>query len=258
MRGNPCFCWLRIALVTFNWKRLRCGCPWVNMMGQVTEFTPNYTLPWVNMMGLVEHRRSIFQGRLSSSCRHHMRSGFVPPSGVVPNRWWYLAGLCHFSVVYFGWLLTLRKHIRPMKKNRIHVAFVKQPESNLRGLLPNNTCCFNWYIDLWYSCTSIFTKQSGSKWPWCHPHFWVLIFHLFGHVQYPIPWASTTIKIIVFPQFRWLKPLGNQWWLYENTHCFIGGCNPRVFVFWYLLLTTCQLQSHQTANQTALRWQTFY
>ena len=29
-----------------------------------------------------------------------------------------------------------------------------------------------------------------------------------------IPWASTTIKIMVFPQFGWLKPLGKQWWLY--------------------------------------------
>ena len=39
-----------------------------------------------------------------------------------------------------------------------------------------------------------------------------------------LPWVSTTIKIMFFPQFRWLKPLGyTQWWLYKSTHCFTVG-----------------------------------
>lgn len=103
MWGNPCFCSLRIALVTFNWKRLRRGWPMGNMMDQGTEFTPTYP---PQKRGC-EHRRSIFQGWLNPSCHPHMRSVFVPPSGVVPNRWWYLVGR-HLSVVCLEWLLTLR------------------------------------------------------------------------------------------------------------------------------------------------------
>ena len=41
------------------------------------------------------------------------------------------------------------------------------------------------------------------------------------------PWASATIKIMVFPQFRWLKSLGIINGGYINTHCFNGGWNPR-------------------------------
>ena len=37
------------------------------------------------------------------------------------------------------------------------------------------------------------------------------------------PWTSTIIKIMGFPQFRWLKIKTRrvqQWWLYKSTHCF--------------------------------------
>ena len=43
-----------------------------------------------------------------------------------------------------------------------------------------------------------------------------------------IPWASTTIKIMVDPKNRWWNTLRvEQWWLYFSTHCFNGGWNPR-------------------------------
>jgi len=60
------------------------------------------------------------------------------------------------------------------------------------------------------------------------------------HVSYPscgfkiqafyTPWASTTIKIMVdpIPMIKTLRV--QQWWLYENIHCFNGGWNLRVLV----------------------------
>ena len=41
--------------------------------------------------------------------------------------------------------------------------------------------------------------------------------------------SETSIKIMFFPQFRWLNPLGFSNGDYINTHCFNGGWNPTNF-----------------------------
>ena len=46
-----------------------------------------------------------------------------------------------------------------------------------------------------------------------------------------IPWASTTIKIMVDPIWMIKTLRVQQWWLYFSTHCFNGGWNPRVYIY---------------------------
>ena len=116
---------------------------------------------------------------------------FVPPSGVVPNRWWYVVGLCHLSVVSLGWLTTVRKNIIPIKKNHIQVAFVKTTriqcawfaikKARVASLVPSRERYgTHKFIDLWYSYTSIFTKTKWIKVALVSSTLFGALFHLFG------------------------------------------------------------------------------
>ena len=71
------------------------------------------------------------------------------------------------------------------------------------------------------------------------------------------PWASTTIEIMFFPQFRWLKLLGFSNGGYINTHCFHGGWNLREELayhdLWKVLLW-CYTPSKPTAKASENGW----
>ena len=60
-----------------------------------------------------------------------------------------------------------------------------------------------------------------------HPQFLLTFTQQIIGPKTKTPWASTSIKIMVDP-ISMMKTLRvQQWWLYENTHCFNGAWNPR-------------------------------
>ena len=87
-------------------------------------------------------------------------------------------------------------------------------------------------------CHSVpFTRSNHPMSPAKSPPFralvvewWALIADRYKWGYIYIPWASTTIKIMVDPIWMIKTLRVQQWWLYFSTHCFNGGWNPRVYI----------------------------